>query len=148
MECSHTVIIDKPIQEVWDYTNNPDNLPLWLNNFVRYEHVSGDPTAPKVGDLSDHTYEEKGKEFTMREEIKSYNPPHSISLYMTHSMFELDIVNTLEETGPNQTKLFAGATVIPGGLFMKIMMMFMSKKKQQNEHQVQIEKLKELIEAQ
>ena len=50
MKLDYTVVIDKPIEEVWDYTNDRDNLELWLNDFLRYEQVEGDAAAPKVGD--------------------------------------------------------------------------------------------------
>ena len=147
MNCSTEVIIDKPIQQVWDYCNNPDNLKLWLNDFVRYEHLSGDINAPKVGDTSSQTFDQNGKEFTMNEEIIAYNPPNHIKLLMTHKWFDMHIVNDLEEVGTGQTKLTASANTIRTGLLMKVMSIFMPKSKLQNDHEKQINKLKELIEA-
>jgi len=147
MNCSSEVIINKPIQQVWDYTNNPDNLKLWLNDFVRYEHLTGDINAPKVGDTSSHTYDQNGKEFTMKEEIVAYNPPKHIKLFMTHKWFDMDIVNDLEEAGPYQTRLIAKADTVRTSWLMKIMMIFMPKSKMQKDHERQINKLKELIEA-
>lgn len=147
MNCSCEVIIDKPIRQVWDYANNPDNLGLWLNDFVRYEHLTGDMSAPKVGDTSNHTYDQNGKEFTMKEEIVAYNPPHHIKLFMTHKWFDMDIVNDLEEVGPNQTRLLATANTVRTSILMKLMMVFMSKSKMQKDHEKQINKLKSLIEA-
>ena len=35
-----TVIINKPINEVWEFFKNPDNLKLWLGGFQRFEPVS------------------------------------------------------------------------------------------------------------
>jgi len=67
LECE--VIVNKPIQQVWDYANNPENLTKWLNDFVRYEQLTGDVKNPQIGDTSHHTYLERGKEFTMLEEI-------------------------------------------------------------------------------
>ncbi len=148
MNCSCEVIINKPVQEVWDYANNPDNLKLWLNDFVRYEHLTGDMSAPKIGDTSKHTYDQNGKEFTMTEEIVAYNPPHHIKLFMTSKWFDMDIVNDLEEVSPNQTKLLATADTVRTSLMMKVMMLFMSNAKMQKDHESQIHKLKELIEAQ
>ena len=148
MNCSCEVIINKPIQQVWDYTNNPDNLQLWLNDFVRYEHLTGDANAPKIGDTSNHTYDQNGKEFTMKEEIVAYMPPNHIKLFMTHKSFDMDIVNDLEEVTPNQTRLIASAETVRATLFMKVIMkIFMPKSKMQKEHENQINKLKELIEA-
>lgn len=147
MNCSCEVIINKPIQQAWDFTNNPDNLKLWLNDFVRYEHLTGDMNAPKVGDTSSHTYDQNGKEFTMQEEIVAYDPPKHIKLRMTHKWFDMDIVNDYEEIGPSQTKLLATADTVRSSFLMKVMMLFMPKAKLQKDHEKQIHKLKELIEA-
>jgi len=148
MNCSAEVVIKKPIQVVWDYVNNPDNLQLWLNDFVRYEHLTGDINAPQVGDTSSHTYDQNGKEFTMKEEIIAYNPPHHIKLFMTHKLFDMDIVNDFKAIGPDETQLVASAETVRAKFFMKIMMkVFMPKSKMQKDHESQINKLKELIEA-
>jgi len=147
LNCTCEVIINKPIQQVWDYANNPDNLKFWLNDFVRYTHLTGDIHAPKVGDTSNHTYSQNGKEFTMQEEIVAYNPPHHIKLFMTHKWFDMDIVNDLEALSADQTKLVATAFSVRTSLLMKVMMLFMPKSKMQKDHETQINKLKELIEA-
>jgi len=141
------VIVDKPIKQVWDYSNNPDNLSKWLNDFVRYEHLTGDVNAPKVGDTSNHTYDQNGSEFTMHEEITAYDAPRHIKLFMTSKWFDMEITNNFEEISPGQTKLFAGAEFVRVGWIMKIMFLFSSKKKMQADHHRQINKLKELIEA-
>lgn len=147
MNCSSEILINKPIQQVWDYTNNPDHLILWLNDFVRYEQLTGDVKAPKIGDTSNHTYDQNGKEFTMQEEIVAYDPPNHIKLLLTHKMFDMDIVNHLEEVSPTQTKLIATAVTVRSSLFMKLIMLFMPGKKMQKDHDKQIEKLRDLIEA-
>jgi len=147
MKLACDVIVDKPIQTVWDYSNNPDNLKFWLNDFVRYEQLTGDANAPKVGDTSNHTYDEKGREFTMKEELIAYDPPRHVKIFMTSSYFDMEIVNNFEEIEPGKTKLFASADFVRIGWLMKIMFLFSSKKKMQADHERQINKLKELIEA-
>jgi hypothetical protein len=122
-------------------------IPSILNDFVRYEQVSGDVTAPKIGDIANHTYDQNGKEFTMKETIVAYNPPNHIKLFMTSGWFDMEIVNDLEAVSDNQTKLIAAADTVRTSLIMKIMMLFMSKTKMQKDHEMQINKLKELIEA-
>ncbi len=147
MNLDHTVTINKPIQEVWDYVNDRDKLILWLNDFVRSEHLSGDEADPKVGDTSNQVYTQSGNEFTMLETITEFEPPRHIKLLMTSKMFDMEIVNDFEEVDPNQTRLYAGATFVRLGLLMKIIMAFSAKKKMQADHESQIEKLKSLIEA-
>lgn len=147
MILSHEVIVNKPLQAVWDYSNNPDNLSKWLNDFIRYEQLTGDVTAPKVGDRSNHTYREGKGEFTMEETITLYDPPHRIELKMTSGYFDMEIINRFEEIDHNTTRLFASADFVRVGLMMKIMFFFSSKKKMQQDHERQINTLKSLIES-
>ena len=147
MELTHEVIVNKPLQTVWDYSNNPDNLSKWLNDFLRYEHTSGDVKAPKVGDKSKHTCQQGKGEFTMEETITQYHSPNSITLFMTSGYFDMEIVNDFEALDSNMTRLFASANFLRIGWMMKIIFFFSSKKKMQHDHETQINKLKTLIEA-
>ncbi len=142
------VTINKPVQHVWDYVNNPGNLQLWLNDFVRYEHLTGDQQDPKAGDTSAHTYSQNGKEFTMKETITAIDPPHHIKLFMSSNWFDMNIVNTFEAVSDSKTRLFAGADFVRLGWVMKIFMLFSSTAKMQADHERQIQTLKRLIEAQ
>lgn len=147
MKLAHEIIVNKPLQSVWDYSNNPDNLNKWLNDFLRYEQISGDVMAPKVGDTSKHTYQQGKGEFTMDETITAYDPPRHIKLSMTSSYFDMEIINDFEALDSNTTRLFASADFVRIGLMMKIIFFFSSKKKMQRDHETQINKLKALIEA-
>ena len=147
MKLEHEVIVDKPIEQVWDYTNNPDNLKLWLNDFLRYEPGTGDRQNPKVGDTSNMIYSQGKGELTMLEEITAYDRPRHIKLIMTCKMMDLEIVNNFEEVDANRTRLFAGAEFVRLGLLMKVIFFFSPKKKMHADHERQIDKLKELIEA-
>ena len=147
MKLSHEVIVNKPLFSVWDYSNNPDNLHKWLNDFLHYEQISGDIKAPKVGDKSKHTYSQGKGEFTMEETITNYDPPRHIKLFMTSGYFDMEIVNDFEELEPGKTRLLVSADFVRVGLMMKVIFFFSSKKKMQNDHETQINRLKELIES-
>lgn len=145
LECE--VTIDRPIQQVWDYTNNPENLKLWLNDFLRHEVLTGDGVTPAVGNTSNMTYAQGKGEFTMLEEVTSVDAPNHITLMMTSKMMDMEIVNRFESAGDDRTRLYAGANFVRLGFLMKCVMTFSSKKKMQADHERQIAKLKELIEA-
>ena len=155
MKLAHEVIVYKPLSVVWDYTNTPNNLDKWLNDFLRYEHVSGDSQAPKVGDKSRHTYKQGNGEFTMEETITAYEPQRHIKLSLTSGYFDMEIVNDFEELEPNATRLFVSADFIRVGLMMKIIFFFSSfsslfsssGKNMQTDHESQLNRLKELIES-
>lgn len=147
IKLEYEVVVNKPLQEVWDYSNNPDNLHLWLNDFLRYETLTGDRHNPQIGDTSNHTYSQGKSEFTMLEEITSYDPPNHVKLLMTSKMMDMEIVNDFEAVDADRTRLFAGAEFVRLGLLMKSIFLVTPKKKMQADHEKQINKLKELIEA-
>lgn len=88
MILSHEVIVNKPLHSVWDYSNNPDNLVHWLNDFLRYEQITGNLESPQVGDKSKQTFKQGKDEFTMEETITLYEPPNHIELLMTSNYFD------------------------------------------------------------
>jgi len=147
IKLDYEVVIDRPIQQVWDYTNDPENLSLWLNDYVRREQLTGVPGVPKVGDTANVTYSQGKSEFTMLEETTKCDAPNHLTMSMTCKTFDMVIVNNFEAVGPDQTKLFAGAEFVRLGLMMKVIMGVSSKKKMLADHERQINKLKDLIEA-
>jgi len=147
MQLSYEVVVDKPIQAVWDYSNNPDNLIHWLNDFVSHEHVKGDKNAPGVGDVANVTYTQPGGDFVMEETVTAYDAPRHIKLFMTSKYMDMEIVNDFEEVEPGKTRLVASADFVRLNLMMKVIFMFSSKKKMLADHERQINKLKQLIEA-
>lgn len=148
MQLSYDVVVDKPMQSMWDYTNDPDNLIHWLNDFVRYERVRGEGSGPAVGDTANVTYTQPGGgEFTMTEEVVECDAPRHIKLLMTSKSFDMEILNDFEEVEGGKTRLTASADFIRLGLMMKAIFFFSSKKKMLADHKRQIDKLKELIEA-
>ena len=146
MKLVHEITVNKPLQVAWDYSTDPENLHRWLNEYLRYEHISGDVNAPKVGDKSRHTYKQGKGEFTMEETITAYNPPQQIKLFMTSGYFDMEVVNHFEALDASSTRLVASADFVRIGWLMKIIFFF-SSKKMQADHEKQINTLRELIEA-
>jgi len=147
MQLSYQVIVNKPIQVVWDYANDPETLAHWLNDFVSYQQVSGIDDAPGVGDSAKVTYTQPGGEFTMLERVTEYDAPRHIKLLMTSKYFDMEIVNDYLEVEPNKTQLTASADFVRIGLMMRVIFFFSSKRKMLTDHERQINKLKELVEA-
>ena len=147
MILSHEVIVNKDRQTVWDYSNNPDNLGKWLNDYLRGEQLTGDRDSPKVDDKSQHVYRHGKNELTMEETITVYDPPRRIELIMTSNLFDMEIVNVFDEIEPDKTRLLVSADFVRIGRMMKIIFLFSSKKKMQADHERQINKLKDLIES-
>ena len=141
-----TVTINKSAKDVWEYMDNPDNMPKWLDNFVRYEHISGEMGA--TGSRGKHYYNERGREFVMDEEIVESRPYEYMEMNLSSKPMDMKVWNYLKSPDDNTTELRAIAEFTRVSAFMKLMMtLFMSNKKAQATHDKQIKKLKELIEA-
>lgn len=141
-----TVVINKPPKVVWAYMDNPDNLAKWLDNFDRYEHVSG--KMGEVGSKGKHYYNERGREFVMDEEILEREHPKYLKMSLTSKPMDMLIENYFEEIEGGSSRFRAVADFTRVSAFMRLMMaLFQPNKKAQAVHQKQIEKLKDLIEA-
>lgn len=104
MTISTTITINKPIKEVWDFYDNPDNLKLWLTNFKSFELISGNPG--EAGTKAKHIYEEKGRTIVMYETITEKIPYQKLSGVLSMpKMMETTIENVFKETGNDTTEM-------------------------------------------
>ena len=86
MTITSEITIDKPVQAVWDFTDNEHNLGKWLQGFQRWELVSGERGKP--GQVANQHYEERGRQFILQETILEMNPPHHSKLALYHKTME------------------------------------------------------------
>ncbi|RVW08001.1 hypothetical protein EGT67_18925 [Prescottella agglutinans] len=70
LETSETVVIDRPLPEVFRYMTNPDNLPEWSSNVIEYKVLSGAPN--EVGAVMDVTVRVAGVRIHATEELSDY----------------------------------------------------------------------------
>ena len=141
-----TVTINKPAKDVWEYMDNPDNLPKWLDTLERYEHVSGE--MGQVGSKGRQHYIENGRPFVMEEEIVEVRKPEYMKMVLTSKPMDMVVENYFESPDKNTTKFTAIAEFTRVSLFMRLMMaLFMRSSKAQKQHEDQINKLKMLVEA-
>lgn len=142
-----TVTIDKPLAAVWQYLDNPDHMGEWLDNFVKYEHVSGEPG--QVGSKGKHYYKEGGREIVMDEEILERIDREYLRLRLTNKMMDMEIENFLKKVDDTTTELVATMVVLRMSAFMKLMgALAGGAKKMQQRQDKQLAKLKAAIEAQ
>lgn len=73
-----TIIIDKPVSEVFDFTVNPNNTPKWIDGIVVEET---NETPQKLGTI----YRNKGKDGNWNE--------YEMTAFEKDKMFELTRIN-------------------------------------------------------
>lgn len=87
-DCKLTIKINKPVSEVFEFTTNPNNTPLWVSSIV-HEEVDGTPvklgTLYKNKDQSGqwNEYEvtqfEKDKTFVFSSKTSSYHVKYTFT---------------------------------------------------------------------
>ena len=96
------IIINRPVREVWEFFQNPDNLKLWLSGFQKVEHVSGVPGT--VGAKAKHYFLERGKELILDEEILEVIPEKKFVGTLGSSMMLNTVTNYFKDIGNGQTE--------------------------------------------
>lgn len=112
------IIINKPVKEVWDFFDNPDNMHLWLTGFKRFEQISGEKGT--VGAKARHIYENRGKTFEMIEEITKREEYKNFSGTLSHKSMESTIETNFEDLNHNRTSIICLVNVKFKSLFLKI----------------------------
>jgi len=139
-----TVIINKPIREVWAFFKNPDNLKLWLGGFQRFEQVSGTPGT--VGAKAKHYFLERGKELVMDEEILEEIPEKKFVGTLSSAMMVNTVTNYFNDLGNDQTEYSLSSDTQFKGFFWKQIGPLMKsefKKRQEND----LQRLRQVLES-
>ena len=97
-----TVIINRPIKEVWEFFKDPNKLKLWLGGFQRFEPVSGTPGT--VGAKAKHYFIERGKELVLEEEIIEVIPEKKFLGTLGSPMMVNTVTNYFNDLGNNKTE--------------------------------------------
>jgi len=139
-----TVIINKPIREVWEFFKNPGNLKLWLGGFLRFEQVSGTPGM--VGAKAKHYFLEKGKELVMDEEIIDVILQKKFVGTLGSPMMVNTVTNYFNDLGNNKTEYSLSSDTQFKGFFWKQVGPLMKgefKRRQEND----LQRLKQVLES-
>jgi hypothetical protein len=143
MKIENVVEIDKPPSEVYDFLMDEENLTLWIKNFVRLEHLEGEPG--EVGSISKHIYDEDGRTVEFVEEIIANEKNELLTGILRNRFVEITINNKIKSIKKNYCQLTVTSELVPKSFFYKIMFLF-SKKKMIKRQTEDIGRLKKAIE--
>src|SRR3989338_8638939 len=76
-----SVIINKPIQEVFEYTASPVNGPAFIPNLN--ENTNIQPEQPSLGQTFDWHFNLTGVDLRGKAEVTEYSSPHKVVLKST-----------------------------------------------------------------
>ena len=143
MKIETVVEIDKPPSEVYDFMMDEENLILWIKNFIRLEHIDGEPG--KVGSTSKHVYDEDGRIVEFIEEITANKENEFLEGVLRNKFVEITISNEIKPTKKNYTQLTVTSELVPKNLLYRIVTIF-SKRKLINRQTEDLGRLKRAIE--
>ncbi len=95
MKASASIVIDKPISEVWDFVSNIENMDKWVNGVREPKPISGGEWG--VGSTFESGYEYAGKTHRITYEITEFDPPCRISMRSTSGPFPFEGWTELSE---------------------------------------------------
>lgn len=137
------LVINRPIEEVFTFISNPENLPRWRAATLEVKRISTEPLD--VGSIARGRFTFLGRPFEGNLEIITRQPHRSYAIRMTEGPFPLEARYALEPTegGTRLTLVVQGE---PGGFFKLAEPLVVSMAKRSYESD--LHNLKELLEAQ
>jgi uncharacterized membrane protein len=139
-----TVIdIRRPISEVFTELVNPDNMPKWIEGFVKIEKVKG--KRPRRGSISKQIHKDSKGRMELREEILLYERNKKFEVRLSHKNMDTKQSFEFVSQAPAVTRvtLVTQTRLIPA--FIAIFSVFMkgSMKRQQEANLMRFKKLME-----
>jgi uncharacterized protein YndB with AHSA1/START domain len=137
------LVINRPIEEVFAFISNPENLPRWRTATLEIKRVSPEPLD--VGSTVKARFTFLGRPFEGNLEIVAREPHQSYATRMVDGPFPLEARYTLEpaDGGTQLTLIVQGE---PGGFFKLAEPLVVSLAKRSYESDLL--NLKEMLEAQ
>ena len=115
MRIEEIVEIDRPLEEVFSYVTNPENLPEWSNLVLEVRRETEGQL--QKGDRFTTFAKFLGRRFETPFEVSDHEPYRRHSDRSRGGPFEQEYIYTLEETGEGGTRLTYVAEGEPGGFF-------------------------------
>lgn len=97
MNASATVVVDRPIEDVFAYVSDVENMDDWVAGVGDTRLVEGDGSG--VGDRYESTYTYRGETTDMDVEVTAFDPPNRLGITDPEGPFAFDGQRELEESG-------------------------------------------------
>ena len=145
MHLEYTIVINQPVERVFDYVSNPVNLPEWQGPPVEIRDLQqSTPGQLREGDRFTTVLQFLGRQYETPTEVSAYEPNRRLSYRGTGGPVPTQITFIFEEV-PEGTRFTHTQEVEPRGLFGLAESLFEIAAKRQLRSELQI--LKDLLEA-
>jgi uncharacterized protein YndB with AHSA1/START domain len=75
-EIEKTILIDRPLEAVWQYVADPRNDPRWCEKVISVEQLTGDGPGPEASYRVVHRPVRLKKPKRLQVTVEEFNPPH------------------------------------------------------------------------
>jgi uncharacterized protein YndB with AHSA1/START domain len=107
---SQTVVIEAPIERVFDLVDRPENLKLWIDGLEETTYLSEpDPDNP-VGARFKQRIREGGRVVEYHGEVTAYEKPRHLAVRIGNEKFQVEVDYRLADLG-GRTRLDYSATL-------------------------------------
>jgi uncharacterized protein YndB with AHSA1/START domain len=145
MHFEYTIVINQPVEKVFNYVSNPANLPEWQGPPTEIRNLQQTtPGQLREGDRFTTVLQFLGRRYETSTEVSAYEPNRRLSYRGTGGPVPTQIIFILEEVSGG-TRFTHSQKVEPGGFFGLAESLFELEAKRQLRGDLQT--LKDLLEA-
>jgi uncharacterized protein YndB with AHSA1/START domain len=137
------ITINRPVEEVFAFTSNPENEPLWRPELLKLEKTSEGPIG--VGTTFREVMQFLGRRIENTGEITKYEPNNMIAMKSTSGPLAFELTGTYQPV-EDGTELTFEVEAEVGGFFRLAEPLVARMGKRQME--TQLANIKDLLEAQ
>lgn len=98
-----SVVIDRPIKEVWDFLDDPNNQTMWQSNVEKFEQVDDGPR--QVGTKFRGVTRVAGQSVEWTAQTTEYDPPRANAFQSIEAPMSFRGATTLEPVGDDATRV-------------------------------------------
>ena len=111
----HSVMVERPVEEVFAFTADPNNAPFWQSTTLELEQTSEGPVD--VGATFRNTTKFLGRRFDTSYEMTENEPPHKQCYRVTSGPIPGEICYLFEPTDGGSTRFTQTFEAEVGGFF-------------------------------
>ena len=115
VEVETSVLINQPIEKVFEFVTTPENDAQWYIGVESRDHTPGEPAG--VGSTSQSEIRFLGVSVTVDWEVTGYDPPKKIEVKTTKGPVSMESGYTLEAVTGRQTKVTVHGEADVSGVF-------------------------------
>lgn len=115
VEVEASVLINRPIDEVFTFVTTPENDAQWYIGVESRDHTPDEPAG--VGSTSQSTIRFLGLPVDVTWQVDEYDPPNKIGVKTIEGPIPVEADYTFEATGEGQTKVAVHGKADVGKVF-------------------------------